>query len=95
MLFVIHARDRADALGQRLARYEAHRAFLADTSPFGVNIVMSGPLTADDGATMIGSLLVVDATDRASVECFHRADPFYAAGIWEAVTITGFIKRQG
>jgi uncharacterized protein YciI len=60
-----------------------------------VRIVMSGPLVADDGETMIGSLFLVDAADRATVEAFNRADPFHAAGIWERVTITGFVHRQG
>ena len=95
MLFAIHALDRRGALPQRLAHYDAHRAFLADTGPHGVQIILSGPLTADDGATMIGSLFVVEALDRATVERFHEADPFHAAGIWERVTITGFIRRQG
>ena len=61
MLFVIHAKDKPGALPTRLANYDAHRAFLSDTSPHGVRIVMSGPLVADDETTMIGSLLVVDA----------------------------------
>jgi uncharacterized protein YciI len=95
MLFVIHARDRVDALPERLAHYDAHKAFLADTFRFGVRIVMSGPLTGGDGASMIGSLFVVEAPDRTSVDRFNQADPFHAAGIWETVSITGFIKRQG
>lgn len=95
MLFVIHARDRADALPTRLAHYDAHKAFLSDTSPHGVTIVMSGPLVADDGKTAVGSLLVVEAPDRATVERFNAADPFHAAGIWETVAITGFLRRQG
>ncbi len=95
MLFVIHARDKAGALATRLANYDAHKAFLSDTSPHGVRIVMSGPLVADDGTSMIGSLFLVEAADRAAVERFNRADPFYAAGIWEDVQITGFLRRQG
>ena len=95
MLFVIHARDKDGALPVRLAHYEAHKTFLSDTTPYGVRIVMSGPLVSDDGATMIGSLLLVDAKDRESVEKFNRADPFYAAAIWEDVQITGFLRRQG
>lgn len=94
-LFVIHALDRDGALGLRLAHYDAHKAFLADPSPYGVTIVMSGPLVADDGTTMIGSLFVVEAADRATVEAFNRADPFHHAGIWQRVTIKGFIRRQG
>jgi len=95
MLFIIHAVDRADALPTRLAHYEAHKAFLADTSRFGVKIVMSGPLVADDGKTMIGSLFLVEAASRTEVEAFHHADPFFAAKIWKDVTITGFLRRQG
>lgn len=95
MLFAIHALDRAGALPIRLANYDAHKAFLSDTSPFGVKIVMSGPLVSDDGATMMGSLFLIEAPRRAEVEAFNRADPFAAAGIWEKVSITGFLRRQG
>ena len=95
MLFVIHAIDKSDALPTRLAHYDAHKAFLSDTSAYGVKIVMSGPLVADDGERMIGSMLIVEADDRDAAEAFNRADPFHAAGVWERVTITGFIRRQG
>jgi uncharacterized protein len=56
---------------------------------------MSGPLMDDDGSAMIGSLFVVEASDRAAVERFNRADPFHAAEIWERVSITRFNRRQG
>lgn len=95
MLFAVHALDKPGALPTRLAHYEAHKAFLSDTSDFAVRIVMSGPLTADDGEAMIGSLFVVEAPDRGVVERFNAADPFHRAGLWERVTITGFIRRQG
>lgn len=95
MLFAIHAIDRAGALDTRLAHYDAHKAFLADTSAFGVTIVMSGPLVADDGTTMIGSLFLVEAPDKSAVERFNAADPFRAAGIWDRIAITGFVRRQG
>ena len=95
MLFSIHALDRSGALPTRLANYDAHKAFLSDTSRFGVKIVMSGPLVADDGQTMIGSLFLVEAPSRTEVEAFNRADPFAAAGIWDRVSITGFVRRQG
>jgi len=94
-LFAIHALDKADALPVRLAHYDAHKAFLSDTSTHGVRIVMSGPLMSDDGERMIGSLFLVEAADRATVEAFNHADPFHAAGIWQAVTITRFLRRQG
>lgn len=95
MLFVIHALDRADALQTRLANYDAHKAFLSNTSRFEVKIVMSGPLVSDDGGKMIGSLFLIEAPSRAEVEAFNHADPFAGADIWEKVTITGFLRRQG
>ena len=95
MLFVIHALDKPGALPTRQAHYDAHKGFLSDTTPYGVSIVMSGPLVADDGATMKGSMLLIDAPDREHVERFHHADPFYKAGIWERVSITAFLRRQG
>jgi uncharacterized protein YciI len=95
MLFITHAVDRTDALPTRPEHYDAHKAFLSDTSHFGAKIVMSGPLVADDGKTMIGSLFVVEAPGRTEVEAFHKSDPFFAAGIWKTVTITGFLRRQG
>lgn len=97
MLFTIHALDRPGALPTRLAHYDAHKAFLADPSRFGVTIVMSGPLVEDDGVTAKGSFFLVEAADRTAVETFHRADPFHAAGIWQpdSVRIVAFLRRQG
>jgi uncharacterized protein len=95
MLFVVHGLDRAGALPRRLENYEAHKAFLADTSAFGLRIVMSGPLVGDDGVTMIGSLFLIEAESRAAVEAFNAADPFRKADVWQQVTITGFVRRQG
>lgn len=95
MLFVIHGIDAEGALPTRLAHYEAHKQFLADTSAYEVKIVMSGPLVADDGTTMIGSLFLVEAADREAVLRFNAADPFAKAEVWRSLSITGFIRRQG
>jgi uncharacterized protein len=84
MHFVIHCLDRSDALPTRLAHYDEHKAYLAAPP---LRIVVCGPLLADDGETMIGSLFVVDADDRAAVDKFHRNDPFFAAGVWDEDTV--------
>jgi uncharacterized protein YciI len=94
MLFVIHCLDKPGALPTRLANYDAHKAFLSDTSAYGLSIVMSGPLVAPDG-TMVGSLFVVEAPDRDTVVRFNAVDPFARAGVWASTDITGFIQRQG
>jgi uncharacterized protein len=40
-------------------------------------------------------MFLIEANDRMAVERFNAADPFKAAGIWETVSITGFLRRQG
>lgn len=95
MLFVIHCLDKDDGLPVRMAHYPAHRAFLEDAEKYGVRIVTSGPLVKDDGTTPIGSLIIVDAKDRAGAEGFNRADPFHAAQLWRNISITAFDKKRG
>ncbi len=95
MLFTIHALDKVGALATRLAAYDAHRAYLNDADGKTVTIVMSGPLVEDDGVTAKGSFFLVNAPDRAAAEAFNRADPFFAAGIWESVRIVAFLKKRG
>lgn len=95
MLFAIHALDGKDGLKLRATWQEAHFAHLRTAGDYGVRTVMSGPLVEDDGSTMKGSLLVVEAEGRENVERFNNADPYKSAGVWETVTITAFLKKTG
>jgi len=90
MHIIVHALDRPNAVGDRLAHYDAHKAYLADAP---VKTVISGPLLAEDGETMIGSLFLFEADTVEEVERFNAADPFAKAGIWERVEIHPFLKR--
>ncbi|MBY0428533.1 MAG: YciI family protein [Alphaproteobacteria bacterium] len=94
MLFCIHALDAKDALPKRQANYAAHKEHLDKDKDFGIRIVMSGPLVADDMDTRIGSLFIIDAPYRENVEKFHHADPFFTSKVWEKVHITMFIKTK-
>jgi uncharacterized protein YciI len=51
---------------------------------------MAGPLLADDGETMIGSLFVIEAEDAAAVERFRAADPYVRAGLFDRVEVHPF-----
>lgn len=92
MLFVIFCIDREGAADVRRATIQAHMDYVGATD---VHVVMSGPLVADDGAAPVGSLLIVDAPDRAAAEEFHRNDPLYKAGIWRMTELRAFDKRVG
>ena len=69
MFFITHCLDKPGALETRLAHYDEHRAYLANPP---VHLVVSGPLVADDGETMIGSLFLTEADSKADVEAFNR-----------------------
>ncbi len=90
MHYIIHCLDHEGQVQRRLDHYEAHKAYLA-TKP--IKTLISGPLLADDGQTMIGSCFLVEAATMAEVTAFHRNDPFFAAGVWDKVSIRPFLKR--
>ena len=90
MHFVVHCLDHAGALPTRVANYEEHKAYLSSAP---LKFLISGPLLADDGETMIGSMFLVEADDKAAVEEFNRNDPFSRTGVWERVEIHPFFKR--
>jgi uncharacterized protein len=90
VLFVIHCIDKPGMEAARAAAIQGHVAYLA-TRP--IKVVISGPLTSDDGARVVGSCFVVEAADRAQVEGFQAADPLYQAGIWATIDVRAFDKR--
>lgn len=84
MHWVLVNRDRADGLETRLATREAHLTWvLENLEP----VVRAGPLLADDGETMIGSLFVLDLPDRAAVEAWTAGDPYRRAGLFASTEI--------
>lgn len=88
--FVVHCLDAPDALPRRLARYEDHKAYLGKSQ---VRILVSGPLLADDGETMMGSFFLIEAAAKAEVEAFNAGDPFRKWGVWDRIEIHPFHKR--
>ena len=89
-MYVLICRDRPGALEVRKANRDAHLAYLAGT---GI-VRLAGPLLDDDGA-MVGSLLAVEAADRAAAEAFAAADPYAKAGLFAAVEIMAWRKVIG
>jgi uncharacterized protein YciI len=90
MHFIVHCLDHDGAVDKRLANYEAHKAYLAAAT---VKTVISGPLLAEDNATMIGSCFLLEADSKADVVAFNANDPFNKVGLWKTVNIHPFSKR--
>jgi uncharacterized protein len=94
MLFSVFTLDNPDSAEKRKAVHVAHVAHLKSAKDFGVAITVGGPLVSDDGASSIGSLMVLEAADRASAEKFNRADPFHKNGVWGKVEIRRFDRKE-
>ena len=86
MRYALYCLDKPNALDLRMATRERHLAYVASPP---LEIVLAGPLLADDGA-MRGSLFIVEADDIDSVRRFSEGDPYRAAGLFERVDIHGF-----
>jgi len=95
MRFVIYALDKPDALPRRLANIDAHRSYLGEAPErHGIKILLSGPLTQDDGETMRGSFFLLEAENRAVIEEFLAGDPMGAADVWSDLQISAVFVRQ-
>ena len=89
MNFVLHCVDKADHGHVRTENRPAHLEYLKQN---GRILRLAGPMTSDDGQSMIGSLLIIEVPDRAAAEAFAAGDPYAKAGLFETVSITAFKK---
>lgn len=87
MLFAVTCLDKPGALETRLANRAAHLDYAAK-----LPLVVGGPMLTDDGEGMVGSLLVIEAPDRESLEKTLAEDPYAKAGLFQSVTIRPFKK---
>jgi uncharacterized protein YciI len=89
-MYVLICRDKPGHLEVRKANRDAHLAYLAET---GI-VRLAGPLL-DDAGGMVGSMLAIEAADRAGAEAFAAADPYARAGLFASVEIMAWRKVIG
>ncbi len=87
MIFVFHLLDRPDGQALRQRMRPEHKAYLGAMAE---RIAFAGPLLADDGATMIGSLLAIDFDSREAAVEWQAAEPFTRAGLYASVNVHAF-----
>lgn len=81
MYFLILGHDKPGMLKTRQDIRPSHLDYIRrDDLP--ARIVAGAPMAEDDGETMNGTWLVVEAADRAAAEEFAQGDPYYQAGIF-------------
>lgn len=91
-LFILNARDKANALDVRMANRPAH---LEWAGQFSDMIWMAGPVFAADGVTFAGSVFVVDMNSISDVKAWAAEDPYAKAGLFETVEIKHFAWLVG
>jgi uncharacterized protein len=89
MLFVLRLLDKPDAAALRQRLRPEHKAYLAQVAE---RIAFAGPLTQDDGTTMIGSLLVIDFDSRDAAQAWLAEEPFTRAGLYASAEFHAFVN---
>ena len=87
MIYVFTLMDRAGAGDLRTRLRPEHKAYLGAVAD---RIAFAGPLVADDGETMIGSLLAIEFESRAAAMTWLRDEPFTRAGLYASVSAQAF-----
>jgi uncharacterized protein YciI len=87
MLFSFYVLDRPDTGEQRLELRPAQYEHLGKVED---RILTGGPLLADDGKTMVGSLLIIDFPDLAAAEEWLAQAPFSTGGVFGKAIIRPF-----
>lgn len=84
MLYALICTDKPDSLAIRLTNRPDHVAYLQS---LGETLVLAGPFIMEDGATMNGSLIVVEAASLEAARTIAAGDPFAKAGLFATVEI--------
>ncbi len=87
MHYVAICLDKPDSKALRLENRSAHLDYLrANTDA----IKSCGPFLSDEGDAMVGSMLIIEADDRAGVEKVPARDPYHKAGLFNSVEVRGW-----
>ena len=87
MIFAILLMDRPGTAELRVQVRPEHRAYLGKLAN---QMAFAGPLSSEDGKTTVGSLLVMEFSNRADVDAWLEDEPFTKAGVYEKPIIHVF-----
>jgi uncharacterized protein len=96
MWYAIYSTDSKNSLGQRVALRPEHRARLQTLLQEG-RLLLAGPRPAIDAgdpgpAGYAGSLVVARFDSLQEARAWAEADPYVAAGVYEKVDVSPFIR---
>jgi uncharacterized protein YciI len=85
--FILLDKPGTAELRQRLR--PEHKAYLAQVAD---RMAFAGPFVADDGQTMLGSLLAIDFDSRDAAHAWLAQEPFTRAGLYASTTVHAFVN---
>ena len=83
MLFALICTDKPNSLDLRMSVRPDH---LKHLESLGTALKAAGPFTTDEGSPT-GSLVIIEATDRAAAQAMAESDPYAKAGLFASVEI--------
>jgi uncharacterized protein len=86
-LFVLYGLDKPGGIEVRKAARQSHLDWIAGLAP---RVKIAGPMYADDGATPVGSVMVIEADSLEAARAEYARDPYNAAGLWAKTDIRPF-----
>jgi uncharacterized protein len=89
VIYILRLLDKPGAAALRDAVRPAHKDYLARVAD---RIAFAGPLVADDGVAMIGSLLAIDFASREAATAWLADEPFTRAGLYAGTEIHAFVN---
>ncbi len=84
MLFALICIDKPNSSAVRSAARSEHLAYI-EAQKGAVKI--AGPFTSEDGQSMLGSLIILEAANLAAARAFAANDPYALAGLFENVEV--------
>jgi len=83
MLFALLCTDKPNSVDLRMQVRPDHLKYLES---LGSALKAAGPFTTDEGAPT-GSLVIIEAADRAAAKAMAENDPYAKAGLFASVEI--------
>ncbi len=89
MIYIFSLIDKPDSGALRQHIRPEHKAYLAAVAH---HIAFAGPLVADDGQTMLGSLLAIAFDSRDAAHAWLAQEPFTRAGLYASTSVHAFVN---
>jgi uncharacterized protein YciI len=92
MFFAVIAKDHWNSSALR-AQTKARHSVHLDAAE-GLRVLQTGPLL-DESGSEVGSLLILEAVELATVESFMASDPYTNVGLFAQIEIYPWLWRRG